>query len=102
MSVCREVKKQTAFKKLFKKHISSPRIQSCEINVVREMGANRIPIKKSAMAKLTINILVLVRIPLCLHTTAMTMKFPPTVKTMEMISHVAKTTVSTKVQLVCT
>lgn len=102
ISVCKDVKKHTAFKKLFKKHKASPRIQSWAIKVVKENGASRIPIKKSAIAKLTINMLVLVRMPRCRHTTAMTMKFPTMVNSIEMISHAAKITVSRWDQLVCT
>lgn len=89
------------FKKLFKKYILFFRIQLCEINVVREMGVNRILIKKFVMVKFIINILVFVCIFLCFYIIVMIMKFFLMVKIMEMISYVVKIIVFIKVQLVC-
>lgn len=91
-----DVIRNAALQKLFIKHRISPKIQSFAINVVRENGANKTPTKKSAIAKFTKNILVLVRMPLCRITTAMTIKLPKIANTIEMDIHVPKIAVSTR------
>lgn len=94
INVCIDVIRHVAFKKLLIKHTISPKIHFCVITVVKENGASNIPTKKSAIAKFTKNILVLVRIPRWRITTAMTIKFPKIAKTIEIVSHVPKNALS--------
>lgn len=94
IKVCIDVIRNAALQKLFIKHRISPKIQSFAINVVRENGANKTPTKKSAMAKFTKNMLVLVRMPLWRITTAMTMRLPKIANTIEIDIHVPKIAVS--------
>lgn len=96
ISVCIDVIKQTAFKKLLMKQKMSPKSHCCVTSVINENGASKIPTKKSAIAKFTKNMLVLVRIPRCRITTAITMRFPKIAKTIDTESQVPKNALSNR------
>lgn len=96
MSVCIDVIKHVAFRKLLIVHRTGPNTHSWAIKVAKENGASKIPIRKSATAKLTRNIFVLVRMPRCLTTTAITIRFPNIARIIDIDNHVPKTICSVR------
>lgn len=98
IKVCIEVMKNAALQKLLMKHSKSPNIHFLAIKVVKENGAKSTPTRKSAMARFTRNMFVLVLIPLCRITTAITIKFPNIANTMEIVIQVPKTAVSKRLK----
>lgn len=79
--VCIEQIKNRAIVNPFNWHMKSPKIQFPSMMVTKLIGMSSIATNMSAAARFTMNILVLVRIPLWRRMVKITMIFPPTANT---------------------